>query len=109
MTLHTYTPNQCPYKISTSYALGMPRYSLDKILKFKVTTLGQRLNQGHIMTMHTYTSQAIYQPSTFDTLRIPRYSPDKVLKVKVVLWLNGNFGTGFWKQKFGEKPGKFDL
>ena len=27
----------------------------------------------------------------------------------VVLWLNANFGTGFRKQKFGEKPGTFDL
>ena len=28
---------------------------------------------------------------------------------KLVLWLNANFGTGFRKQKFGEKPGTFDL
>ena len=27
----------------------------------------------------------------------------------LVLWLNANFGTGFRKQKFGEKPGTFDL
>ena len=27
----------------------------------------------------------------------------------IVLWLNANFGTGFRKQKFGEKPGRFDL
>ena len=36
MTLHTYTPQKCPYQVSTSYTLRFPRYSLDKILK--VTT-----------------------------------------------------------------------
>ena len=38
MTLHTYTPNQCPYQVSTSYTLRFPRYSPDKILWVKVTT-----------------------------------------------------------------------
>ena len=32
MILHTYTPNQCPYQVSTSYTLQFPRYSPDKIL-----------------------------------------------------------------------------
>ena len=36
MTLHTYTPNQCPYQLSTSYTLRFPRYSLEKIFKLKV-------------------------------------------------------------------------
>ena len=105
MTLHTYTPNQCPYEVSTSYTLQFLRYSLDKILYVKVTTArskvksrshddvahlhlltnfpskyqyptphgfrdiartrfyrsrslrqGQRSNQSHTMTLHTYTS-----------------------------------------------------
>ena len=30
-------------------------------------------------------------------------------RLYVVLWLNANFRTGFRKQKFGEKPGMFDL
>ena len=34
MMLHTYTP----YQVSTSYNLRFPRYSPDKIFKFKVTT-----------------------------------------------------------------------
>ena len=38
MTLHTYTPNQYPYQVSTSYTLRFPRYSPDKIFKLKVTT-----------------------------------------------------------------------
>ena len=29
---HTYTPNQCPYQVSTSYTLRFPRYTPDKIL-----------------------------------------------------------------------------
>ena len=32
MMLHTYTPKQCPYKVSTSYTLQFPRYSPNKIL-----------------------------------------------------------------------------
>ena len=31
--MHTYTPNQCPYQVSTSYTLGFMRYNPDKILK----------------------------------------------------------------------------
>ena len=38
MTLHTYTPNQYPYQVSTSYTLRFPRYTPDKILEVKVTT-----------------------------------------------------------------------
>ena len=33
MTLHTYTPNQCPYQVSTSYTLRFLRYSPDKLFK----------------------------------------------------------------------------
>ena len=32
MTLHTYTPNQCPYQVSTSYTLQFLRYRPDKPL-----------------------------------------------------------------------------
>ena len=38
MKLHTYTPNQYRYQVSTSYTLRFPRYSPDKILQVKVTT-----------------------------------------------------------------------
>ena len=31
MMLYTYTPNQCPYQVSTSYTLWFLRYSLDKL------------------------------------------------------------------------------
>ena len=32
MTLHTYSPNQCPYQVSTSYTLWFLRYSPDKLI-----------------------------------------------------------------------------
>ena len=38
MMLHIYTPNRCPYQVSTSYTLQLLRYSLDKVLEVKVTT-----------------------------------------------------------------------
>ena len=38
MMLHTYTPNQCPYQVSTFYTLGFLRYSPYKIFKLKVMT-----------------------------------------------------------------------
>ena len=31
MTLHTFTPNQCPYQVSTSYTLRFLSYSPDKV------------------------------------------------------------------------------
>ena len=37
MTLNSYTPNQCPYHISTSYTLQFTRYRPKKIFKLKVT------------------------------------------------------------------------
>ena len=49
MTLHTYTPNQYPYQVSTSYALAalrFPRYSPDKILEVKVTTASSKVKSS---------------------------------------------------------------
>ena len=60
----------------------VPRYSPDKILKFKVTRA--RSNQGSTMILHTYTpTQCPYQVSTSYTLQFPRYSPDKNLNINV--------------------------
>ena len=62
--------------------LMVPRYSPDKILKFKVTRA--RSNQGPTMILHTYTpTQCPYQVSTSYTLQFPRYSPDKNLNINV--------------------------
>ena len=35
--MHTYTPNQCPYQVSTFYKLWNQRNNPDKILKLMVT------------------------------------------------------------------------
>ena len=61
MTLQTYTPNQYPYQVSTSYTLRFPRYSPNKILWGKVTTA--RSNQSHTMMLYTYNSQPTSLPS----------------------------------------------
>ena len=79
MTLHTYTPNQCPYQVSTSYTLRFQRYTADKILYIKVSTA--RSNQGHTMMLHTY-NQCPYQLSISYTLQLLRYIPDKIFKLK---------------------------
>ena len=47
-------PNQCSYQVSTSYTLQFPRYSPTRYYKSRSLRQGQRLNQGHIMTLHTY-------------------------------------------------------
>ena len=42
MTLYTYTHNQCPYQVSTSYTLQFLRYSPDKLFS---------AGQAHLDTM----------------------------------------------------------
>ena len=42
-------PTHPYYQVSTSYILQFPKYSPDKILKFKVTTA--RSNQNHTMIL----------------------------------------------------------
>ena len=43
MMLHTTPPYQCPYQVSPSYTLRFPRYSPDKILWVKVTTVRSKI------------------------------------------------------------------
>ena len=52
MILNSYTPTNVPttYEFPTPY--GSQEYSLNKILKVKITTIGQRSNQGHTMMLH---------------------------------------------------------
>ena len=48
-------PNQCPYHVSTSYTLQFPRYSQDKILKFKVTTARSKVkSRSHHNVAHLH-------------------------------------------------------
>ena len=52
-------PNQCSYRISTSYTFCFPRYALDKVFNVKVTTarsnVKSRLNHG-IAQLHPLTN-----------------------------------------------------
>ena len=79
--VHTFTPNQCPYQASTSYTLWFPRYSLDNILKVKVTTARSKEksmshhNVAHLMPLTSVATK--YQLPT--PYFFPRYSPDKIL------------------------------
>ena len=55
MTLHTCIPNQCPYQVSTSYTLRLPRYSPDKILQVKVTTARSKVkSRSHHDIVHLH-------------------------------------------------------
>ena len=48
-------PNQCPYQVSTCYTLLFPRYSLDKILKVKVTTARSKVkSRSHHDVVHLH-------------------------------------------------------
>ena len=55
MTLHTYTPNQCPHPVSTSYTLWFPWYSPDKIFKLKETTARSKVkSRSHHDVAHLH-------------------------------------------------------
>ena len=55
ITMHK-PPNQCPYKVSTSYVLQFPRYSLEKILRVKVTTAVNSRSHHDIAHLHPLTN-----------------------------------------------------
>ena len=43
-------------------------------------------------------------------IKLAIYRVSRALEASLlVLWLNAKFRTGFRKQKFGKKPGRFDL
>ena len=68
MTLPTYTPNQYPYKVSTTCTLWFLIYSPDKILKVKVSTARSKvISRSHdIAHLH---SQPMTLPS-FNVLHL---------------------------------------
>ena len=61
-------PNKCPYQVSTSYTSRFPRYSVDKILKVKVTTARSKVkSRSHHDIVHLPTLTNVptkYQPPT---------------------------------------------
>ena len=84
ITLHTYTPNQCPYQVSTTYKLWFLRYILDEILKVKVTAARAKVkSRSHQNVALLLSPSHVQQVSTSYTFRFLRCSPDKILKVKV--------------------------
>ena len=85
--LHTYSLDY-PYLVQITLTLfeKNPFFSIyteiqdGQLYRSRSLQQGQRSNQGHTMTLHTYTpNQFRYQISTSYTLRFPRYSPDKIL------------------------------
>ena len=83
MTMHTYTPNQCHYQISTSYTLRFLRYSLDKIFKVKVPTARSKVkSSSHHDVAHLQPLTNVPTKYHLPTW-MPRYSPDKIFELKV--------------------------
>ena len=65
MTHHTYTTNQYPYQVSTTYTLQFLRYSPDKIFKLKVTTARSSVkSRSHYDVAHLH-PQPMPLPSIF--------------------------------------------
>ena len=84
ITLHTYTPNQCPYHISTSYTLQFLRYSPDKNLKVKVNIARSKFNpRSHHDVAHVHPLTNVHMKCQLPTLLVVRYNSDKVLKFKL--------------------------
>ena len=75
---------QCPIKYQLSTPYGFRDIARTRFSNSRSLQQGQRSNQGHTMTWHTYTpNQCPYQVSTSYTLQFPRYRPDKILYVTV--------------------------
>ena len=53
MKLHTYTPDHCPYLVSSFHIFQDT--AQNKILQVRSLHQGQRSNHGHTMMLHTYT------------------------------------------------------
>ena len=79
ITLHTYTPKQCPYQVATSYTLRFLRFGPDKTLKVKVTIARSNVkSRSHNDDAHLHPLTNVpTKVSTSYTLRFLRYSPDK--------------------------------
>ena len=70
------------YQLPTPY--GFRDIAQTRFYRSRSLCQGQRSNQGHTMTLPTFTpSQCPYQVSTSYTLWVPSYSPDKFFKLKV--------------------------
>ena len=81
MILHTYTSNQCPYQVATSYTLRFLTYSLDKILKVTAITRS-KVKSSNTMMLHTYNPQSISLPSINILHLVPEIQPGQDFMVK---------------------------
>ena len=79
--MDTYSPNQCPHKVTTSYTLQNPRNNPDRILKLMVNTTRSKVKQrSHQDLQHLRHVPTKYQlPTLYNFRDIAR----KNLKVKV--------------------------
>ena len=76
--LHSLTNVPTKYQLPTLF----PKNTTIKILKVRVTTA--RSNQGHTMTLHSYSPyQCPYQVLTLYTLLLLRLRPDKISELEV--------------------------
>ena len=87
MTLRTYTPNQYPYQVSTSYTLRFPRYSPDKILEVKVTMARSNVKSrshhdvGHLHPLtNVPTKYQLPTPYSFRDIARTRFSNSRSLQ-----------------------------
>ena len=76
MMMHTLTPNQYPYQVSTLYILRNPRNNLDNILTPMVTTRSKLKLRSHHDVAHL-------QPSTNDPTR---YQLPTLYIFKDIVW-----------------------
>ena len=68
------------------------------------------MNKRDISTVNSgYPHLTLKEGPKVKSDHIKRFPAHDFLEVDLVLWLNANFGSGFQMQKFGEKPGTFDL
>ena len=85
--LYTYTPNQCPYQVSTFCTLQFLTYSPNKILKIKVTTPRSKVkSRSHHDVVHLQplaNVQTKYQHPT--PYGFQEVAQKQIFKVKVTM------------------------
>ena len=80
---HDVAPPPPLTNVPTEYQLPRPYGCRDlartRFYRSRLLWQGQRSNQSHTMTLHTYNpNQCAYHVTIYYTLRLPRYSLDKV-------------------------------
>ena len=76
-------PTYNPQAMRSSYTLQFPRHSLDKSLKFKVTTAWSKVKSRSYHDLHTPQLMSLPSINFLHLTNSEVYNPDKILKVKV--------------------------